>query len=328
MKIDKLNIKFCPECGTKLINQVSAGKPNQCQNCNKPIYLDPKVGVGAVIVNDKKQILLVKRNTAPNIGEWSFPAGFMDPGEIIENALKREVLEETQIDIEVKKLIGVYSSKDEQVIFIAFFAHALSKSISISDEVQDAQFFAFNNIPALAFDHDKKIIRKAQDIIENNGQDNEKIFNLSLLQKRGIEAEVLIPFIRNLEQEIGQDEAHQLARIAIKEIAKKQGKEFSKAILRDDLKGFQTIQETWSGADDDIIYEILNETKDQFNFNVTRCRFAEMYNELGAEDLGYILSCGRDFSLSEGYSDKIQLSRTQTIMQGAKFCDFRYKKAN
>ena len=51
-----------------------------------------------------------------------------------------------------------------------------------------------------------------------------------------------------------------------------------------------------------------------------------MYKQLGAEDLGYILSCGRDFSLSSGYSENIHLDRTKTIMEGASFCDFRYRK--
>jgi len=60
---------------------------------------------------------------------------------------------------------------------------------------------------------------------------------------------------------------------------------------------------------------------------VTRCRFAEMYRGMGASDLGFLLSCSRDFSLSEGYSDALHLERTQTIMQGAAFCDFRYRLA-
>ena len=60
------------------------------------------------------------------------------------------------------------------------------------------------------------------------------------------------------------------------------------------------------------------------SFNVTRCRYAEMYRELGMADLGGIFSCGRDGALSTGFNSRIKLARTQTIMEGASHCDFRY----
>tara|TARA_Y100000996_G_scaffold116610_1_gene86732 strand:- start:531 stop:1520 length:990 start_codon:yes stop_codon:yes gene_type:complete len=328
MNINKSIIKFCSACGSKLEAPVKSGKPVKCEKCPKTSYLDPKVAVGGVIINSSKQLLLVKRNIEPNIGKWSFPSGFVDSGEIIEEALKRETLEETGIKISVGQLIGTYSTKNEQIVFIAYLANTKSEEITINQEIQDADFFDFENLPHLAFAHDDEIIQKTKKILDGKAEHepSKEIFNISLLQKRGIEAEVLIPLIRNLEKEIGKELAHQLARNAIKEIAEKQGKDFSSMIKRDDLDGFQSIQETWSGAGTDIIYEILESNKNEFNFNVTKCRFAEMYKQLGAEDLGYILSCGRDFSLSSGYSENIHLDRTKTIMEGASFCDFRYRK--
>tara|TARA_Y100001970_G_scaffold253095_1_gene327498 strand:- start:1825 stop:2814 length:990 start_codon:yes stop_codon:yes gene_type:complete len=328
MNINKSIINFCSACGSKLNNQVKSGHPVQCAACSKTSYLDPKVAVGGVIINSNNQLLLVKRNIEPNIGKWSFPSGFVDSGEIIEEALVRETIEETGVKINVEKLLGTYSTKDEQIVFIAYLANTKSTKININQEVQEARFFDFANMPKLAFEHDDEIIKQAIKILEGKREDktSDKIFNISLLQKRGIEAEVLIPLIRNLEKEIGKEPAQQLAKNAIKEIAEKQGKDFSSMIQRDDLDGFQSIQETWSGAGEDITYEIIENNKKEFNFNVTKCRFAEMYKQLGAEDLGYILSCGRDFSLSSGYSEDIQLTRTKTIMEGADFCDFRYHK--
>ncbi len=328
MNINKTVINFCSACGSKLKNQVKSGHPVECSDCLKTSYLDPKVAVGGIITNSKNQLLLVKRNIEPNIGEWSFPSGFVDSGEIIEEALIRETFEETGININVEKLIGTYSTKDEQIVFIAYLANAKSNKITINQEVQDAAFFNFENLPKLAFEHDEEIIQQAIKILEGKNENKVpgEIFNISLLQKRGIEAEVLIPLIRNLEKEIGKKQAHELARNAIKDIAEKQGKDFSSMIQRDDLDGFQSIQETWSGAGTDIIYEVIENNKNEFSFNVTKCRFAEMYKQLGAEDLGYILSCGRDFSLSSGYSENINLNRTKTIMEGKDFCDFRYHK--
>lgn len=150
---------------------------------------------------------------------------------------------------------------------------------------------------------------------------------VTLLQQRGIEAEVLIPFIRRLEQEMGKERAHAIAREVIAEIARQQGRHVSEALGRTDIEGFTHVKESWGGAGGDLTIETLRQDGERLEFNVVGCRFAEMYRAMGAEDLGFLLSCGRDFSLSEGYSEQLHLERTQTIMQGAAFCDFRYRLA-
>jgi hypothetical protein len=71
--------------------------------------------------------------------------------------------------------------------------------------------------------------------------------------------------------------------------------------------------------------EVLESTDTTYNFNVTRCRYAEMYRGLGIPELGGVLSCGRDYALGEGFNPDLKLIRTQTIMEGAPFCDFRYR---
>ncbi len=96
---------------------------------------------------------------------------------------------------------------------------------------------------------------------------------------------------------------------------------------RDDLAGFREVKDSWGGAGGDLTIEMLRDDDETLHFNVTGCRFAEMYRRMGASDLGFLLSCSRDFTLSEGYSERLRLERTQTIMEGAAFCDFRYRLA-
>jgi len=79
----------------------------------------------------------------------------------------------------------------------------------------------------------------------------------------------------------------------------------------------------WS-RDDALTLDLLESTPEKVSMNVTRCRYAEMYQELGMADLGFTLSCGRDFAMVEGFNPKIKLERTQTIMEGADHCDFRF----
>lgn len=150
---------------------------------------------------------------------------------------------------------------------------------------------------------------------------------VTLLQRRGIEAEVLVPFIRRLERELGPERAHDLARQTIAEIAMEQGRAVAEALGREDLEGFGDVRDSWGGAGGDLTIDALRHDAEHLDFNVMRCRFAELYERLGARDLGFVLSCGRDFTLSEGYSPRLHLVRTQTIMQGAAYCDFRYTYA-
>jgi hypothetical protein len=73
--------------------------------------------------------------------------------------------------------------------------------------------------------------------------------------------------------------------------------------------------------------DVLVQNEKFFAFNVTRCRYAEMYRELGIPELGAVLSCHRDGEFCRGYNPAIGFERTQTIMQGATHCDFRYTLA-
>jgi hypothetical protein len=79
--------------------------------------------------------------------------------------------------------------------------------------------------------------------------------------------------------------------------------------------------------DDALDYHVIEQLQDAFAIDVTRCRYAEFYKELGEPELGFLLVCSADFTTAEGFGPDIKLTRTQTIMQGAGHCDFRYKRS-
>ena len=79
--------------------------------------------------------------------------------------------------------------------------------------------------------------------------------------------------------------------------------------------------------DDALDYQVIEQSQDAFGLNVTRCRYAEFYKELGEPELGFLLVCTADFAVADGFDPDIKLTRTQTIMQGAPHCDFRYRRA-
>ena len=90
------------------------------------------------------------------------------------------------------------------------------------------------------------------------------------------------------------------------------------------MRDFADILPNWT-KEEALEIEVLDEAASVMNFNVTRCRYAEMYEEMGLKDIGQLLSCSRDADFCKGYNSEIKFERTQTIMKGAKYCDFRLK---
>ncbi len=132
----------------------------------------PMVATDSVVINGKKEILLVKRNHAPYKGRWCLPGGFVEKGETIEKAAMRECFEESGIRTKVVRLIGVYSDprRDPRghVVGIPFLLKPLSGKTRPSSETSEARFFPVNKIPKrLAADHNK-IIKDALKIYRGN----------------------------------------------------------------------------------------------------------------------------------------------------------------
>jgi len=78
--------------------------------------------------------------------------------------------------------------------------------------------------------------------------------------------------------------------------------------------------------DNALDYKVVEQSEDTYSIEVTACRYAEFYKELGEPELGFLLVCTADFATAEGFGGDIKLTRPQTIMQGASHCDFRYRR--
>ncbi len=147
---------------------------------------------------------------------------------------------------------------------------------------------------------------------------------LPLLEQREIEARIVGPLVRAFAAELGQDRALAIVGQVIRELARESGGELAQVLGEQTLDAFAQTLDRWreNGA---LEIEVLEQTPEKLSFNVTRCRFAEMYRALGLADLGASLSCQRDFALAQGFNAAIHLQRTQTIMEGAPRCDFRFQ---
>ena len=149
---------------------------------------------------------------------------------------------------------------------------------------------------------------------------------IGVLKRREIEARILLPVIEALGKEFCKERVVQIVRDVIIDVARGQGGQVAAQQGGDSLTHFARALDDWKKGDA-YQMEVLEQTEEKYSFNVTRCRYAEMYRSLGIPELGALLSCNRDFSLVEGFNPSIALTRTQTIMQGASHCDFRFVKA-
>ena len=150
---------------------------------------------------------------------------------------------------------------------------------------------------------------------------------LPILQQRRIEANILKHVYENLCDRFGNDQAREIVRETVSKAAIEQGKSFANQVDGDpNLKDFFDILPLWT-RDGALEIDVLEAAPDRLNFNVKRCRYAEMYREMGVGEIGDLLSCQRDGDFCIGYNAEINFTRTQTIMSGASHCDFRYRLA-
>jgi hypothetical protein len=148
--------------------------------------------------------------------------------------------------------------------------------------------------------------------------------SLTLLERREIEAQVIGPLIRGFAAEVGTEKALEVVRKVISGLAREGGADLARRLGGASLEAFAGALDLWS-AGGALEIEVLERTPERLSFNVTRCKYAEMYRALGLADLGGSLSCLRDFALIEGFNPEVTLTRTQTIMEGASHCDFRFR---
>ncbi|MBU2867556.1 L-2-amino-thiazoline-4-carboxylic acid hydrolase [Pacificibacter marinus] len=149
--------------------------------------------------------------------------------------------------------------------------------------------------------------------------------DLPILERRRIEAMILKHVLDVITERSGRAEAEAVIGDACSRSAIEQGKALAADLGHaPDLSDFAAILPNWT-KEDALELDVLVTEPDKMEFNVTRCRYSEMYQEMGLGDIGHLLSCNRDGDFCIGYNPDIELTRTQTLMTGASHCDFRYK---
>ena len=141
--------RFCPRCAGHLEGRViKEGEPERlvCGECGFVFYLGPKLVVGAIFELDGG-ILLIQRSIEPGYGKWTFPGGFVERGEVAENAAEREALEEAGVEIEVTGIVGLYTYEDQVPAIAVFSARATGGEPAPLDETMAVRLFPRDRLP-------------------------------------------------------------------------------------------------------------------------------------------------------------------------------------
>jgi L-2-amino-thiazoline-4-carboxylic acid hydrolase-like protein len=148
---------------------------------------------------------------------------------------------------------------------------------------------------------------------------------LGILEQRRIEAAFAKGVYEEMAAELRAERAKAILSRAVVGLARQAGAAMAAEAPggAPSLEHFVSLQPLWTRGDA-LEIEVLRADASHYDFNVTRCRYAEMYRAMGLEELGAVLSLNRDGAFCEGYDPTPALTRTQTIMGGASHCDFRY----
>ncbi len=154
---------YCPLCTTMLIEkEIYDARRQVCQACGFINFLEPKL-VAVVVVKLRDAFLLGRRSIDPGSGSWSFVSGYVNRGEKVEEAALREVKEETNLEVQLQRLLGVYSERGNPHVVVAYLAALDERTLSTmtpqADEVSELAFFPLQEMPALAFPIDEQVKR-------------------------------------------------------------------------------------------------------------------------------------------------------------------------
>ena len=152
--------------------------------------------------------------------------------------------------------------------------------------------------------------------------------NLSLLDKTRIQAQVLVPVMRAMRDEIGRDKADALVRGALREWSKQIFADIGNSIEGSPGRKFAKMNTALAEVTErEVTFDMHRDDQEAREFDITSCRFAEFFRALGEPELGALLVCSTDVDIADAGGSAVSFSRDQTLMQDGSCCTFRYKFA-
>ena len=159
---------YCSQCGNPIEERVIADKAREvCTACDTVFYQNPLPAAGALVLDEDRRVLLVKRKYPPSEGMWCLPIGFAEMGETIASAALRELNEETGITGKILRLIDADSWSGKfygELLVVTFEVEKLNGTETPGDDASEVEYFPIDRLPVLAFPSNEKAIRLCADL--------------------------------------------------------------------------------------------------------------------------------------------------------------------
>jgi mutator protein MutT len=154
------DVRFCPRCAAEAV--VVFPRSLTCEACGYRALWSPEPVAAAIPRDEQGRVWLLRRAHHEGAGRWTFPGGYVELGESVEDAARRETREELEIEIELGALVGVYSRAQDRIVLVVFAARALGIARE-TDEATEVRAFAVEDLPwdELAFWSTTQALRDA-----------------------------------------------------------------------------------------------------------------------------------------------------------------------
>ncbi len=155
--------RFCPRCGVRFGLEVRGGRERLvCTACGFVFFQNPTAGV-AVLITRNDSVLLTRRAGGAQAGLWDVPGGWVEYDEDVREAARRELLEETGLDVRVGapyEVLSNFHSPEAHVVGIWFRGEVAGGALEAGDDASDARFFPLDALPELAFETDRRVLER------------------------------------------------------------------------------------------------------------------------------------------------------------------------
>jgi ADP-ribose pyrophosphatase YjhB (NUDIX family) len=151
---------YCPYCGKPVVQRYMEGRVRDfCMQCSHVFYENPLPVASSIMVNENREVLLVKRGKDPYKGMWCLPIGFAEADEEVQDAALRELREETGVEGEVVRLVDVDTVDNYyygSLAIVTYEVRPIGGTPMPGDDAEDTRFFSVSGLPPLAWSSNEK----------------------------------------------------------------------------------------------------------------------------------------------------------------------------
>jgi 8-oxo-dGTP diphosphatase len=200
--------RFCAQCGGALVEDLVDERMRQvCPACGTIAYRNPLPVASALVVNERREALLVKRCREPQRGEWCLPIGFAELGETIAEAALRELREEAGIEGRILRLLGVDSYESMyygDLLIVTYEVEKTGGAEAPGSDTEAAAYFPLDALPPLAFPANARAVAALREAHREDWAIRDSFASLQTEVPAGMLSDALVPLVRDHADEIAQ----------------------------------------------------------------------------------------------------------------------------